>query len=56
MRYFTLIFLLSSFGLAAQSDSIPAKIHGIDFNVTDNQGLKQGEWIRVYEDGTTYCK
>lgn len=54
MKHLTFLFLLVSFHLAAQNDTIPEKVYGVDYNVTDNKGQKQGDWIRVYEDGTTY--
>ena len=27
---------------------------GADFNITDEQGQKQGRWIRVYPNGKLY--
>ncbi|MFK7756182.1 MAG: toxin-antitoxin system YwqK family antitoxin [Flavobacteriales bacterium] len=54
MRYLTLFTIFISLNISAQNDTVPEKVHGVDFNVTDSKGLKQGEWIRVYEDGSTY--
>lgn len=36
--------------------SMPKGEVGKDFNVTDAQGRKQGNWVRVYQDGTMYYK
>lgn len=49
--------LLFSTALSAQPDaSIPHGVAGEDFNVTDAEGLKQGHWVKVYQNGTIYYK
>ena len=53
---FSLAFHVSSFG---QPDSHPGPLWpegeaGIDYNVLDSNGKKQGNWIRVWPNGSVY--
>lgn len=53
-----LIALLSA-NLWAQNDTLPEPLWpdgeaGIDFNTIDQRGKKQGDWIRVWPDGSMY--
>lgn len=36
------------------SQAWPDGEYGVDFNVGDENGLRHGSWIRVYEDGSLY--
>ncbi len=54
MKYLTLLFVfISSLGYS-QRDTVPEGTYGVDYNVTDSQGRKQGKWVRVYENGSIY--
>ena len=35
-------------------EAIPSGKRGVDFNLTDEQGLRHGPWIRFYSDGPLY--
>jgi antitoxin component YwqK of YwqJK toxin-antitoxin module len=49
----TLAFLLSILFTVSAQPPLPEGEPGVDYNVENAQG-KQGEWIRVYEDGSLY--
>ncbi len=57
MNYSKFLFsLVIFFALqsTAQLDSIPQGTFGKDYNITDSQGRKQGDWMRVFEAGSVY--
>ncbi|WP_306639784.1 toxin-antitoxin system YwqK family antitoxin [Sanyastnella coralliicola] len=48
--------LLSVSALAQPDKTFPSGEFGVDYNVTDANGKKQGKWVRVYEGGAIYYK
>lgn len=53
----TLIGLfLATFAFAQPDKTLPEGEYGVDYNVTDSQGKKQGNWVRVYKNGRIYYK
>lgn len=48
--------LLCTFAFAQPGKALPEGQAGIDYNVLDAKGLKQGKWVRVYENGQLYYK
>lgn len=59
---FTLLILGLSTSISAQpggkikgpEKKMPEGEFGIDYNVTDAKGKRQGPWVRVYQDGSIY--
>lgn len=47
---------LTTLTFAQPSKSMPEGEYGVDYNVTDAQGKKQGNWVRVYKSGKIYYK
>ena len=65
VKYLTSAFFITSFiicastyaqksGLITAKEAWPAGQAGLDYNVNDSQGEKDGPWIRVYPDGALY--
>ena len=46
----------ASSGVAVDKSEWPQGEPGIDYNVKDERGRRQGEWIRVWPDGKLYYK
>lgn len=56
--FYRLLILALLFPLTAlaqpSNPKFPEGEAGVDYNVVDAQGKRQGSWVRVYEDGTIY--
>ncbi|MGB0424728.1 MAG: toxin-antitoxin system YwqK family antitoxin, partial [Flavobacteriales bacterium] len=50
---FSLFLSLCLFGLS-QPPEMPSGEAGIDYNLTDAKGAKEGTWVRVYPKGAIY--
>ncbi|MFT5921610.1 MAG: antitoxin component YwqK of YwqJK toxin-antitoxin module [Flavobacteriales bacterium] len=61
MKTWKIYLLLSALFISASVYAQPGKAMpdgqaGVDYNRVDTQGLKQGNWVRVYENGKLYYK
>lgn len=51
---FFIACLLTAASFAQPAAAIPEGEFGVDYNVTDGKGLKQGLWVRVYQNSKLY--
>lgn len=56
LNLFLFALLFSAAIVAQPSKALPDGEAGVDYNVVDTNGRKQGNWVRVYENGQLYYK